>query len=55
MKGTSRKGRKPRESKKVERAPKRLAPAVSIADRYFEVLRLRQRVLEAGTPRLDRH
>jgi len=49
------KGRKPRELKKTKRTPKRPPNAETIAERYFEVLRLRQRVLEADTWRLARH
>ncbi|OKO86836.1 hypothetical protein AC630_01965 [Bradyrhizobium sp. AS23.2] len=55
MKGAFPKGRKPRELKKAKRTPKRPPVAETIAERYFEVLRLRQRVLEADTWRLDRH
>ena len=55
MKSAFPKGRKPRELKKTKRAPKRPPVAETIAERYFEVLRLRQRVLEADTWRLGRH
>lgn len=55
MKDAFQKERKPRELKKAKRAPKR-APAIeTIAERYFEVLRLRQRVLEADAWRVGRH
>lgn len=55
MKSAFPKGRKPRELRKAKRAPKRPPAAETIAERYLEVLRLRQRVLEADTLRLDRH
>ena len=55
MKSAFPKARKPRELKKAKRPPKRSPVAETITERYFEVLRLRQRVLEAGTWRLDRH
>jgi len=55
MKNALPKGRKPREMKKVKRAPKKPSVGETIAERYLEVLRLRQRVLEADTWRLDRH
>ncbi len=55
MKSAFSKERRPRELKKVKRAPKRPPVAETIAERYLEVLRLRQRVLEADTLRLDRH
>lgn len=55
MKGAFPKGRKPRELKKAKRVPKRPPVGETIAERYLEVLRLRQRVLEADTWRLDRH
>jgi len=55
MKSALPKGRKPREMKKVKRAPKRPPVGETIAERYLEVLRLRQRVLEADSWRLDRH
>jgi hypothetical protein len=49
------KERKPRELKKAKPIPKRPPIGETIAERYLEVLRLRQRVLEANTWRLDRH
>lgn len=55
MKGAFSKERKPRELKKAKRVPKRPPVRETIAERYLEVLRLRQRVLEADTWRLDRH
>ncbi len=55
MKGAFPKVRKPRDLKKAKRMPKRPPVGESIADRYLEVLRLRQRVLEADSWRLDRH
>lgn len=55
MKSALPKGRKPREMKKIKRAPKRPPVGETIAERYLEVLRLRQRVLEADSWRLDRH
>lgn len=55
MKGAFPKGRKPRELKKAKRTPKRPPAMETIAERYFEVLRLRQRVLEADSWRSDRH
>jgi hypothetical protein len=54
MKDTLQKGRKLRELKKAKPTPKRATVAETIAERYVEVLRLRQRVLEADTWRLDR-
>ncbi|MDA9520114.1 hypothetical protein XI06_06980 [Bradyrhizobium sp. CCBAU 11434] len=56
MKTAFPKGHKSRELKKAKRMSKR-PPSLgeTIAARYLEVLRLRQRVLEAGTWRLDRH
>jgi hypothetical protein len=55
MKGAFPKGRKPRELKKAKRVPKKSPAAETIAERYFEILRLRQRVLEADTWRHARH
>jgi len=55
MKSAFPKGRKPRELKKVKRAQKRPPVGETIAERYLEVLRLRQRLLEADAWRLDRH
>jgi len=54
MKDALHKGRKPRELKKVQRMPKRPAAPETIASRYMEVLRLRQRVLEADSSRAVR-
>lgn len=55
MKGAFQKGRKPRELKKARRTPKRPPAMETIAERYFEILRLRQRVLEADSWRPERH
>ncbi|MGY3346662.1 MULTISPECIES: hypothetical protein [unclassified Bradyrhizobium] len=55
MKGAFPKGRKPRELKKIKRMVKRPPAGDTIAERYLEVLRLRERVLEANAWRLDRH
>jgi hypothetical protein len=55
MKSAFPKVRKPRELKRAKRTPKRPPATESIAERYFEVLRLRQRVIEADSWRLDRH
>lgn len=55
MKGAFPKRRKSGELKKAKRMPKRPPVGETIAERYLEVLRLRQRVLEADTWRLDRH
>ncbi|WP_156948738.1 hypothetical protein [Bradyrhizobium sp. WSM1417] len=55
MKDALHKGRKPRELKKVQRMSKRAAAPETIASRYLEVLRLRQRVLEADSSRAVRH
>jgi hypothetical protein len=54
MKDALQKGRKPRELKKAKPTPKRATVPETIGERYVEVLRLRQRVLEADTWRLDR-
>jgi hypothetical protein len=55
MKGALPKERKPRDLKKSKQRPPKLAVGETIAERYLEVLRLRQRVLEADTWRLARH
>jgi len=55
MKSTFPKRRKSRELKKPKQMPKRPPVGETIAARYLEVLRLRQRVLEADGWRLDRH
>lgn len=55
MKSSFPKGRKSRELKKPKQMPKRPAVGETIAARYLEILRLRQRVLEADTWRPDRH
>jgi len=55
MKGAVPKGRKPRDLKKAKRTPKRPPVAETITERYFEVLRLRQRVLEADAWRAGRN
>ncbi|MBC9878331.1 hypothetical protein G8O24_13365 [Bradyrhizobium sp. INPA01-394B] len=54
MKGLFQKEQKVREAKRVKRAPKKAPPPESIAERYFEVLRLRQRLLEADASRANR-
>lgn len=53
MKGAFPKGRRPRELKKTKQTLRRPAVTATIAERYFEVLQLRQRVLEADTWRLS--
>lgn len=55
MKGAFPKGRKSRALKKTKRMPKRPPVGETIAERYLEVLRLRQRVLEVDSWRPDRH
>lgn len=54
MKGAFQKRRKPRELKKAKRTPKPSPVAATITERYFEVLRLRQRVIEADACRVER-
>lgn len=55
MKSAFPKGRKPRDLKKAKRMPKRPPVGETIAERYFEIVRLRQRVLEADAARIGRH